>query len=85
MKRLAALILAGALAAPIPAQAQTTQTTSSGTLDFDMLTESTEDGVMSATFRIHNPTEEEIEDLQITSRRSDAISTTAQALSLIHI
>lgn len=79
MKRLAALILAGALAAPIPAQAQTTQTTSSGTLDFDMLTESTEDGVMSATFRIHNPTEEEIEDLQITSRRSDAISTTAQA------
>ena len=76
MKRLSALILAGLLAAPVPAQAQTRLP---GTLDFDLLSEATEDGVMEATFRIHNPTENKVEDLQINSRRNDAVSTTEQA------
>ena len=36
---------------------------------------------LKLTFRVHNPTDEAMEDLQLTSRRGDAV----EDLSLIHI
>ena len=34
---------------------------------------------LKLTFQVHNPTDEAMEDLQLTSRRGDAVESTAQA------